>query len=50
MSTPTTQTSQLSLPEVLRDGLSGVSAVSSDSEVGDPRELTGYMKMSTKKL
>ena len=46
MSTPNTKTRQLSLPEVLRDGLSGASA---DSEVGDPSELTGHTKISTKK-
>ena len=36
MSTPNAKTGQLSLPEVLREGLTGISVPSSDSELGDP--------------
>ena len=41
MSTPNAKTRQLSLPEVLREGLTGISVPSSDSESGDPNAPCG---------
>ena len=49
MSTPNIKTCQLLITEVLKDGLSGVSAVSSDSKIGDPIEPIGQMKSGTKR-
>ena len=50
MSAPNAKTRQLSLPEVLREGFSGISATSSDTEIGDPSELSVTVKAGTKKL
>ena len=49
MSTPNAKTRQLSLPEVLRDGLTGISVPSSDSELGDPSVLHGTTKAGAKR-
>ena len=49
MSTPNVKTRQLSLPEILKDGISGTSALSSDSEVGDSTELNSSVKAGTRR-
>ena len=49
MSTPNVKTRQLSLPEVLRDRLTGISVPSSDSESGDPGVLHGTTKAGAKR-
>ena len=49
MSTPNAKTRQLSLPEVLRDGLTGIIVPSSDSESGDLSVLHGTTKVSAKR-
>ena len=49
MSTPNAKTRQLSLPEVLRDGLTGIGVPSSDSESGDPSVLHGTTKAGAKR-
>ena len=49
MSTPNAKTRQLSLPEVLREGLTGISVPSSDSESGDPSVLHGTTKAFAKR-
>ena len=49
MSTPNVKTRQLVLPEILKDELSGTSALSSDSEVGDSTELNSSVKAATRR-
>ena len=48
MSTPNAKTRQLSLPEILYDGISGASAPSSDSETGDEVALNKSVKVGRK--
>ena len=45
MSTPNAKTRQLSLPKILKDGISRASAPSSDSETGDQTELNKSVKV-----
>ena len=49
MSTPNAKTRQLSLPEILKDGISGTSALSSDSEIDDLTELNSGVKAGTRR-
>ena len=49
MSTPNAKTRQLSLPEILKDGISGTSALSSDSEIDDLTELNSGVKVGTRR-
>ena len=49
MSTPNAKTRQLSLPEVLREGLTGISVPSSDSESGDPSAPCRTAKASARR-
>ena len=38
------------MPEILKDEISGTSALSLDSEVGDPSELSSSVKVGTRRL
>ena len=49
MSTPNAKTRQLSLPEVLREGSTGISVPNSDSELGDPSAPCRTAKTSARR-
>ena len=49
MSTPNTKTRQLSLPEVLQEGFTGISVPSSNSESGDPNAPCKTTKASARR-